>query len=396
MSDLPYYITWTAQNNAFKLPIKGSKNGFYIGTDDKRIYDFCSTSYQSAFGHSDKKIKIAIKNQIDHLPIASPKFTFDLKKRATNKLLNLISKKGKIFYTVSGAESIENALKMARQITGKKIILSRNTSYHGATLGALSITGDWRNKDHFTIDQWTRRIPEPKEDPHGEKLEKLILKIGPEKIAGLCLETITGGNGVIIPPTSWWKSVKKLKTKYNLMLILDEVICGFGRTGKNFGFQHFKLAPDFICMAKIITGGYIPFGAVFTTNKIAKFFDRNTLSCGLTNYAHPLALCAMEAVIDILNSQEHKLKYEKLESIFKQSTITFKKLSNVENVRCIGLLMAIDLKVKIPLQKFVESGVLLATVENHLILAPPYCLSEAEMKKNLKIIFNVIKENSYE
>ncbi|OUR94859.1 hypothetical protein A9Q84_17275 [Halobacteriovorax marinus] len=396
MSDHPFYITWTAQKKAYTLPIIGAKKGYFLTDENRKIYDLCSTSYQAAFGHSDKTIKGAIKKQLDQFSIASPKSVFDLKTTATNKLLELISLKGKIFYTVSGAESIENALKMCRQITGRKIILSRNNSYHGATLGALSVTGDWRNKDHLTVDQWTKRIPEPSNDPHALDLEKLILKIGPEKIAGFCLETITGGNGVIIPPTSWWKAIKRLQTKYNLMLILDEVICGFGRTEKHFGFQHFNLKPDFICMAKIITGGYIPFGAVWTSNSVAKYYKSNTLSCGLTNYAHPLALAAMEAVIDILNSKEHIVHFQKLLHVFENSIETFYKLENIKEIRQIGLLMAIDLKENISIEKFIEAGVLVASVKNHIVLAPPYCLSESELRRNLKIVCHVIKENYHE
>jgi taurine--2-oxoglutarate transaminase len=391
MDNHPYFITWTKQVGAKKIDIVDSKGSFYIREDGQKVHDLCSTSYHTAFGHSFSPIKKAITKQLNTLPMASPKCTFDLKDSVSSKLIDLIGLKGKVFYTVSGAEAIENALKAARQISGKKIILSRNISYHGATLGALSITGDWRNKDHATVSNWTKRIPEPEIDPNGEKLEELILKTGPEKIAGICLETITGGNGVIIPPKSWWRAITRLKKKYNLLLILDEVVCGFGRTGKDFGFQHFNLKPDFICMAKVITGGYIPFGAVWFNSKTAKYYDKNTLCAGLTNYAHPLGLAAMDVVIDYLKTNEHKEKFHNLEIVMKEYKSVFNSLSSVKETRQIGLIMAIELHSPIALNKFFENNLFLASVGNNLILAPAYITNPNDLKKSFKLIAKIIK-----
>ena len=394
MSNHPYFITWTKQVGAKKLEVSSSKGSFYIRNNGQKIHDLCSTSYHAAFGHSFTPITKAITSQLKTLPMASPKCTFELKKRVSEKLIELIGQKGKIFYTVSGAESIENALKAARQISGKKIVLSRNISYHGATLGALSVTGDWRNKDHATVDSWTRRIPEPSVDPKAEKLEALIQKVGPEKIAAICLETITGGNGVIIPPMSWWRAISRIKKKYGLFLILDEVVCGFGRTGKNFGLQHFNLKPDFICLAKVITGGYIPFGAVWFSSKVAKYYDRNTLSAGLTNYAHPLGLAAMEVVMDYLSTNEHKENFSKLEKILSSYSDIFNEMSKVSESRQLGLLMAIELKSPIGIEIFLKNNLFVASVGNNIVLAPAYITKPNDLKKSLKLIKKIIEENS--
>ncbi|PIK15823.1 aminotransferase class III-fold pyridoxal phosphate-dependent enzyme [Halobacteriovorax sp. JY17] len=392
MNNYPFYLTWTAQKNALKIDIKGAKSSYYITSSDKKLYDLSSTSYQAAFGHSYKPITNAIKKQLDSLPISTPKGIFDLKVNATNKLLDLIGLPGKIFYTISGAESVENALKIARQITGKSIVLARENSYHGATLGALSVTGDWRNKEHRTIDNWTKRIPDPIDDPKAEALEKLIQKIGAEKIAAICIETIIGGNGVFSAPNSWWKALNKLKSKYQFLVILDEVVCGFGRTGKHFGFQHFSIRPDLICMAKVITGGYIPFGAVWTSKKISKLYDNKILSCGLTNYAHPLGLAAMNAVMDAIETESFKREFNLLENELIKSKEKLEKLSNVQEVRQVGLLMAIDLKEKPNFLEFTEKEILVAMVGNRLVLAPPFIISPSKLKTLLGRIYTILKE----
>jgi taurine--2-oxoglutarate transaminase len=394
MTNHPFFITWSKQKDALTFNVKYTKDSFYIDETGRKIIDLCSTSYQAAFGHSHSPIKRAIQKQLNSLPIATPKAIFELKEKATNSLLEILNLKGKVFYTISGAESVENALKIARQTSGKNIILARKTSYHGATLGALSLTGDWRNKDHKTVDNWTKRIPEPEEDPYGEKLEELIIKVGPEKIAGICIETITGGNGVIIPPASWWKAIKKIKKKYKILLILDEVICGFGRTGKYFGFQNFNLKPDLICLAKVITGGYIPFGAVWVSPNLSKFYNKNTLSCGLTNYAHPLGLSAMVAVIEELKSQSHIDSFSKLEDILKDFKLKSSSNSAIKECRQIGLLMAIELHSPIETSVFLNESILLSSVGNNLIIAPAFTMKKSHLKSALNSVLKIIEAQS--
>ena len=278
MENHPFFFTWAKQTNPVKIEFESNGDHFFILKNGSSVFDLSSISFQASFGLSNETIKKAISKQLESFSVISPKAVFPLKTKASIKLLSLLegnevtTQKGKIFYTLSGAESVENALKMARQIKKKKIILSRQKSYHGASLGALSVTGDWRNGPHQTVDEWTVRIPEPQEDPDLKKTEAIIQKVGPENIAAFCLETITGGNGVIIPPTSWWKGIQELCDQYKIFLILDEVICGFQRTGRYFGFHHYPfLKPQFICMAKGITGGYVPFGALWTNKEINDF-----------------------------------------------------------------------------------------------------------------------------
>lgn len=393
MSEHPFFITWSKQKNALTFDIESSKDCFYIDKYGNKTIDLCSTSYQAAFGHSFTPIKKAIQKQVNDLPIASPKALFSLKESATKSLLEILELKGKILYTISGAEAIENALKIARQTTGKKIVLARKQSYHGATLGALSVTGDWRNNDHSTVDKWTKRFPEPHDDPNGEKLEEIIIKLGKDNIAAICIETITGGNGVIVPPKSWWKALKRIKNEYGILLILDEVICGFGRTGKNFGYQHFNIKPDLVCLAKIITGGYIPFGAVWVSSAISRIYNNKILSCGLTNYAHPLGLAAMVEVIKEIKTESHKSNFSKLEEILEQFKSKTISCCEIKECRRIGLLMAIELNSPIHASMFLKNFILVSSVENNIIIAPPFTMKPTHLKKALSKVMNIIQGN---
>ncbi|MEE2744679.1 MAG: aminotransferase class III-fold pyridoxal phosphate-dependent enzyme [Bdellovibrionota bacterium] len=396
MEKFPFFFTWAEQNKAVKIDIEEVGDTFFTMPKGKKVYDLSSISFQASFGLSNPRIKEAIKDQLDLFSIVSPKAVFPLKKRASQKLLELIEKKknpsGRIFYTLSGAESVENALKMTREIKKKQIILCRQRSYHGATLGALSITGDWRNKPHRTIDEWTVRIPEPHEDPTLEKTEAIIEKVGPENIAGFCLETMTGGNGVIIPSKEWWEGIQRLSDKYNIFLILDEVICGFQRTGKAFGLHHYPfLKPHFICLAKGITGGHIPFGAVWTSREIAEFYDHNVLSCGLTSYAHPLGLAAMEVIIDLLNDPSFVDHTHRLEQILNGFLEKWDNLPCVQNIRSKGLLAAIEIDRQVDFKFLLEKGLHLVIQPKTLILSPGLVYKEETLKVALEKLDDILK-----
>lgn len=391
---LPYYISWTKQNGAATFEIETATDSTITTTDGKKIIDMTSISYQAHFGHSPLKIINKIKTQLDHLPMTSPKGRFTLKDDSTVRLLKYMQKPdGKIFYTTGGAETIENALKIARDITKKKIVLARKNSYHGATMGALSVTGDWRNPPHQLPNDWVVRIPEPTEANSFETIEKIVAQVGPENIAAIILETITGGNGVIIPTKEWLKSISNLCKKNNILLIMDEVVCGFMRTGLPFGYMHFDVEADLICLAKGITGGMIPFGALWTSKKIADFYEENTLCCGLTNYAHPLGIAAMSGVLDIVEdiNFQNNLK-ERIEE-FKTYIQDLKNISAVKEIRQIGMLAAVELDHTIDGKKFLNEGIYLVAQTNRIIIAPPLIISQEDLKKAMNIISNILKNN---
>jgi taurine---2-oxoglutarate transaminase len=402
---LPYFITWTAQKYAktFEL-LKTTQHELIIqkkgSKSTLKIVDLSSLSYQASFGLKNKNIMDALKEQAAVFPMALPKNTFDLKEKVAKKLNQLAARKsspqGKIvkqyktFFTLSGAEGIENALKIVRQVTGRNIILARKRSYHGATMGALAITGDWRNNHHLLPRQWTIRIPEPDEDPKGEKLEAIILKHGPQKIAAFCLETITGGNGVVIPPASYYKKIHSLATKYKIKMIMDEVVCGVHRTGPFFGIDHYPfLKPDFIVMAKGLTGGLFPMGAVLVCEKIAKYYQDHILSCGLTHYGHPLGLACVDSVLKMTSDKKFLKHLDLLTLILSRYKEDIEGLGLI--VRQKGLLMAIDFPQNIPLEKFIENGVYLSVINNSLIIAPHLNIPEKLLNQSLNKLFSLLQ-----
>lgn len=387
-----YYYTWTSQDSAQSFPLKSAKDDVLILENGQEIIDLSSLSYQASFGQSCQQILSEMTQQMKQHSLASPKADFKLKTSVTEQLLKLINLKGKIFYTVSGAESIENALKMAREINKRKVVACRQVSYHGASLGALSITGDWRNQAHETVDDWTLRIPEPNQDPDGSLAIKTMEDLGADKIAALCLETITGGNGVFEASQIWWSNLSNYCKEKDIFLILDEVICGFYRTGKPFGFQHYQLEPDFITLSKSLSGGYIPFGAVWTSDKVAQFYEKNVLACGLTNYAHPLGLAATVGVLKIINDNTFKKNLDELIKVFQRSLKELSKLPQVEEIRQVGLLAAIETNSSPDFETFLKNGIYLIKVKNRIMLAPNLNIQPQRLEDSLKKLATILEK----
>jgi taurine--2-oxoglutarate transaminase len=289
---------------------------------------------------------------------------------------------GKLFYTVSGAESVENALKIARQVTQRPLVLARHKSYHGASLGAMSVSGDWRSDAHLTFAAGTLRIPEPADDPNATGAARVIEAAGPESIAAIIVEPISGTNGVHIPPQTWVDGIQYLCRQHGIKIIIDEVFCGFGRTGPDFAFQAFGWNPDLVCLSKAISGGYIPFGAVWASPEIAQYYQDQTLVCGLTNYAHPLGLAALEGVLDILDSEIYQSNKTVLAETFASGLSQLAERLGQPTVRCRGLLAAVEWSQwTLPTwQQFLEVGLYVFTKQNMLILAPPLVSQPARLR----------------
>ena len=389
----PFYYTWSKQDHPRQLKCSQVEQDYFILDNGEKILDLSSISFQANFGHRPKFIEDQIKKQVDVFCLHSPQADFPLKQQVANRIIELLKVNGgKIFYTVSGAETVENALKLARLVTGKKIVASRANSYHGATLGAISVGGDWRSDAPVTSDEWTLRIPEPQEDPNAKGAREEISRMGSDKIAAICLETITGVNGVIIPPRSWYIGIQKICDEFNIKLILDEVMCGFYRTGKAFAFHHYRpiLKPDFVCMAKAINGGLTPFGALWTDSSIAKHFESRTLSAGLTNYAHPLGLASSLAVLDYTETADFKESLRRNAETFKNTMSQLEKLDNIQRVNHIGMLAAIETNLEIPWEKFIKEGLYLVTRDNRIILAPSLIMDNNALTCGLEKLYQII------
>lgn len=388
--NLPFYVTWSKQKNPLVLSLSHQSNHYFFDQEGKKYLNLSSTSYQSSFGLKNKIITNSIKNQMKDFSIASPKHLFDLKYQISERLLEKVGntgpKKYKVFYTLSGSEGIENAIKLVRFISKKSIILSRKKSYHGATLGALSITGDWRRDGHPGVDQNRLFIPEPSDDLDGQKFKKII-ESKHQNIAGVCLETITGGNGVIIPDAKWYLSIRKTLNEYKIPLILDEVVCGVHRTGPFFGFQNYSdLKPDIIVMAKALSGGYFPIGCNIISKNLTKQFEKEKFPFGLTNYAHPLGLAAIKGVLSITEDpgfQERKKSNEYILNEFMTNLPAYTER------RSIGLLGAIKCP-SLTQEDIYKNELYIAKQGDNIILAPPLNISPKLLKSGLKKLKSIM------
>ena len=418
--------SWSAQN-AINPKVITKAEGIYFWDDEgQKYYDMSSQLVNLNLGHGNEAIIQAMKEQADKMPFISPAFAIDVRSDAAEAVVELSGmKNAKVFFTNAGAESNENAIKMAKQYTGKWKIFSMYRSYHGSTAGAGMLTGEPR---HFANEPgpagfvkydgpYPYRAPkqaafkneEDAADFYLELLENQILYEGPENIAAIFLETVVGSNGVLIPPRKWMKGVRELCTKYGILMVCDEVMTGWYRTGKAFAFQHFDIEPDLVTFAKGVTCGYVPIGGVIVSEKVQKYFDDHTMMCGLTHNAHPMGCAAAVAAIH----EYKRLKIE--ENVASQGAVLgellaelAKKHSCVGEIRQIGLFAAMELvkdESGTPLVSFnddakgimakiigmlMKEGIFTYSHENMIILAPPLIITEKELKDAMKIVDQVL------
>ena len=305
---------WTAQSKADPIPVAGAKGSWFWTPEGKRYLDFNSQLMCVNIGHGHERVIRAIQEQAASLAYANPFMATEVRARLGQRLAGIAP--GDIdvfFFTNGGAEANENAIKLARQFTGRHKILARYRSYHGATAGAIALTGDprrWASEPGIPgvvhiLDPW-----------HGVKrgwqdvataladLEEVIQYEGPHTIAAFILEPVTGTNGVLVPPDGYLQGVREICTKHGILLIADEVMSGFGRTGQWFAVDHWKVVPDLLTMAKGLTSAYVPLGAVGMRRAIADGFKDKVFYGGLTYNSHPLACAAALATLDVYEDED--------------------------------------------------------------------------------------------
>lgn len=393
--NLPYYISWSKQQGITTLPVVSNYDSTMVLENGEELLDLSGISFQASFGLNHPSILNAVKQQIDSsMAIASPKARFPLKDEMAQKLINLVGQEGKIFWTVSGAEAVENALKMIRIATDKNKILARKRSYHGATMGALDATGDWRHEPYFPQGSNTIRIPEPSDDPDLTITRDIISQNGPENIAAFIIETVTGGNGVWVLPEAWWIGIQALCDEFDIKLIVDEVVTGFYRTGKAMGFHHYPVKPDMVCMAKAISGGFVPFGAVWTAPWVSDFYEENMLSCGLTNYGHPLGLAALSGVFKIIEDPSFHQRLKENIEIFNTKLDSLATNKHIKAIRKLGLLGIIEHKKEISFEDFRAAGLFVYNHASDVILSPAMTMEPKQLADGLDRLIKVINEKS--
>ena len=300
---------WSAQNAVDPIPVERAEGVYFYTPEGKRYLDFNSQLMSVNIGHGDARVVRAIQDQAEKLAYANPFMAHEPRARLGAKLAELAP--GDIdvfFFTNGGAEANENAIKIARQATGRQKILARYRSYHGATGQVITATGDPRRWAAETGVSGVVRVPDTQ--PWGEPsplpaeevlrdLERVIVYEGPQTIAAFILEPVVGTNGILVPPDGYLQGVREICSRYGIWLIADEVMTGFGRTGAWWAVDHWGVVPDLITMAKGLTSSYLPLGAVGMRRSIAEAFDERVFYGGLTYNSHPMGCAAALATIAV-------------------------------------------------------------------------------------------------
>lgn len=406
---------WSAQAAIDPIPVAHSKGIYFWTPEGKRFIDFNSQLMCVNIGHGDERVINAIKEQASTLAYANPFMATEVRAKLGAKLAELAP--GDIdafFFTNGGAEANENAIRIARLFTGRHKIGARYRSYHGGTAGALTLTGDPRRwaaepgiPGVFRIPDFYHGIQRGSETAEQvlARTEEVIELEGARTIAAIIVEPVTGTNGILVPPDGYIQGLRELCDKYEILLIADEVMSGFGRTGEWFSVDHWKVVPDLISMAKGLTSAYVQLGAVGMRRQIAEHFEKNVFYGGLTYNSHPLACAAALATIDVY--EEDKL----LENAQQMGKVMRGLLESLEQrhpsvgtTRSIGLFGIVELvrnrETREPLapfngtspemqalgKHFRQEGLYTFVRWNTFFTNPPLCITEAELREAFAII----------
>ena len=410
--------SWSARGKVQPMPIERAEGIHLYGPDGQRWIDFNSQLMSVNIGHSHPKVVQAMKDAADGLIYAFPGSATVPRAALSKKLAGLLPEgMNTVFYTLSGAEANENAIKLARQYTGRFKILSRYRSYHGATNACLQLTGDprrWANEPGApgfvkVMDPWPRTFSYGDNDAEIVRnnltyLEEVIQYEGPDQIAAMFIETVTGTNGILPPPDGYLQGLRALLDKYGILLVCDEVMAGFGRTGKLFAFEHGDITPDIVCMAKGLTSSYVPLGAVGMKDEIARHFDDNVFWGGLTYNAHPFACAVALAAIDVLLEENLVENSAKMGEVMRGHMQALKdKHPSVKTFRQIGLFGMVDLQQDAdgtPMAPYNGSHPAMGEMNAFLrdnglftfmrwgsfMCNPPLCITEAQLAESFEII----------
>jgi taurine--2-oxoglutarate transaminase len=418
-------FSWSKQKNTNPIAVKHAEGVYLYDYDGKRYIDFSSGLMNVNIGHADQRVTAAVVRQMQEVTYVTPSCVTKVRGELGKKLAEICpGDLNKAFFTLCGATSIENAIKLARLYTGRHKILSRYQSYHGASYGAISASGDPRrlpadaqqapNFVHFDL-PYLYRWEYGEENLLKEtvaSLERLIAYEGPNNIAAILLEGESGSSGCLKYPVGYLKAARELCNRHGILLIMDEVMSGFGRTGKWFGFQHHDIVPDMICMAKGLTSGYLPLGCLMVSDKIAAKYDDTVLPLGLTYSAHPVS-CA--AALEMLKIYEDDNLIENAAAMGKYMEAGVEKLKqkhkSIGDFRNTGLLGCIELvkdrKTKEPMAPFNAKPDEMAVMNkvaakirglgmytfvrwSYIFVAPPLIVTKEQIDEGLAIISEAI------
>lgn len=420
---------WSKQKNVHANIIKKSEGIYFWDESGRKYYDMCSQLVYLNVGHNHPKLIEAFKH-VGEIPLAAPAFATTSKAELARKIIEAAPENmAKVFFANAGADSNDHAIKIARMATGRYKIFSRYRSYHGATFGAGDLSGENRR---FFVEPglpgfikfetpYLYRAPvdfkndQEASDFYLNRLNNQILYEGPESIAAVFMETIPGSNGVLIPPKGYMEGVRRICDKYGILMICDEVMSGFGRTGKMFAVDHFDFEPDIITFAKGVTCGYSPLGGVIVSDKIAEYFDDHTLMTGLTYSGHTVSTQIGCVTMDIYKEEHLIENAAKMGAVLAERLEKLRRFDSVGDVRHIGLFSMVELvkdkKTKEPIiaygmdygkdkvglmGKFVslliEKGFYTYSHESSVMIAPPLIITEQQINEAMDIFETVLAD----
>lgn len=408
------------------IPIEKADGIYFWDYNGKRYYDMSCQLANVNLGYGNKEIISAIQEQAAKLPYIAPAFASGPRSELAKKLVELSPDNiAKAFFTCGGSDANEAAIYAARTFTGRNKIFSRYRSYHGSTLGSGNTSGDprrfalerpaasgfvkffdpyvYRSKVKFENDQQASEF-------YLSLLEAQIIYEGIDQIAAIFVEPVTGANGIIIPPDGYLQGLRALCDKYGILLVCDEVMAGFGRTGTMFSFEHWGIKPDIITFSKGVTCGYIPLGGILLSREIADFFADKTFQYGLTCSGHSVACAAGVAAVDYYAEHNIFERVQEISGLFAELMDEMKeKHVSVGDVRYIGLFGALELvkdretkEALVPYGRdpekimpqihglLKERGFAATGRENNLNIAPPLIITEQELRDAFAILDEVL------
>jgi len=418
--------SWTVNAEIDPTVITDVDGVYIIDSEGRKILDFSSQLMCVNAGHKNQKIIKAIQEQAEKVCYLYPGFAYESRAIIGKTLAEVTpGDLNKIFFTLGGADANDNAIKIARAATKKYKILARYRSYHGATYGAITLTGDPRRPPVepalpgviHVLDPYCYRCPFALTYPEcglqcAEHIAEVIQYETADTVAAVFMEPVVGSSGLIVPPDGYLQRVKEICEENDVLFVVDEVMSGFGRTGKWFAIEHWDVVPDIMTMAKGLTSAYIPLGAVAVSPKVSDVIDKEVLYCGLTYGAHPLSCAAACAAIEVYKEENLIENARDMGAILKTELKRFKeKHASVGDVRAIGLFSCIELvknkRTKEPLSPYNAMG---KAAENStaifkrlmakglftfvrwmfLFVAPPLSINEAQLREGLSIIDEVL------
>jgi taurine---2-oxoglutarate transaminase len=424
VADAKQYVlhSWSVQDALNPIPVAGGEGRYFWDYDGKRYLDFASQLVNVSIGHQHPKVVAAIKEQADKLCTIGPPMATEARSTLARMLAEVTPGDLQMsFFTNGGAEANENAIKLARWYTGRHKIVARYRSYHGATAGSITLTGDprrWPAEPGIPgvvrmLDPYTYRCPAGHPDPcpvctGAPHLEEILQYEGAHTVAAVILETVVGTNGIIVPPDGYLQSIREVCDRHGILLIADEVMAGFGRTGKWFGVENWDVVPDILTVAKGINSGYVPLGAMIVRKHVADWVRDKYFAGGLTYSGHPLACASAIGSIEAFKEEGVVENAAEMGPVFAERLQELKdRHPSVGDVRGLGCFWGIELvknrETREPLVPFnatgeafapvarlskaaLERGLYLMTHWNVVMVCPPLTITMDEIDEGIGIL----------